>query len=364
MKQSLYEYAIAKSKASRRTFLKGAAGAGAVAAMSGGLSSVATNAFGASDLRSAILKIPGVGVGSPGDADWQKVGEMCLGGTKERVKEGEFNGVEISFLGLDSLNLHNMLHRGFLKPWEKYTGAKIKWIDLAQADYNARLQQSIATGTDDFDIVQSGAPYEGDLCGKGLTSEMPGWVADQIDLADYVGYLQAPTGTWDGKTYRISIDGDCHNFNYRTDYFENEDLAKAWKDEGHSGNWEVPTTWQKVTEVSKFLKGKKHAGFPAYGYLDVQKGWGGFGFYFLGSIATAYAKHPDSPAFLFEPETMKPMVNNPAWVRAIQDVLDRRDCQPPDQINADPGVTGFSQFLAGTGSMVSWWGDVGSNAKR
>tara|TARA_Y100000588_G_scaffold167402_1_gene181256 strand:+ start:532 stop:2196 length:1665 start_codon:yes stop_codon:yes gene_type:complete len=362
LKKSLYEYAIAKSKASRRTFLKGAAGAGAVAAMSGGLSSVATNAFGASDLRSAILKIPGVGVGSPGDADWQKVGEMCLGGTKERVKEGEFNGVEISFLGLDSLNLHNMLHRGFLKPWEKYTGAKIKWIDLAQADYNARLQQSIATGTVDFDIVQSGAPYEGDLCGKGLTSEMPGWVADQIDLADYVGYLQAPTGTWDGKTYRISIDGDCHNFNYRTDYFENEDLAKAWKDEGHSGNWEVPTTWQKVTEVSKFLKGKKHAGFPAYGYLDVQKGWGGFGFYFLGSIATAYAKHPDSPAFLFEPETMKPMVNNPAWVRAIQDVLDRRDCQPPDQINADPGVTGFSQFLAGTGSMVSWWGDVGSNA--
>jgi multiple sugar transport system substrate-binding protein len=362
MKKSLYEYAIAKSKASRRTFMKGAAGAGAIAAMSGGISSIAGNAFAASDLRSAILKIPGVGVGSPGDADWQKVGEMCLGGTKDRIKEGELKGVELNFLGIDSLNLHNMLHRGFLKPWEKYTGAKINWIDLAQADYNARLQQAIATETVDFDIVQSGAPYEGDLCGKNLLSEMPEWVAEQIDLDDYVGYLQAPTGTWDGKTYRISIDGDCHNFNYRSDYFESDELAEAWKAEGHSGNWEVPTTWQKVTEVSKFLNGKKHAGFPAYGYLDVQKGWGGFGFYFLGSIATAYAKHPSSPAFLFEPDTMKPMVNNPAWVRAIQDVLDRRDCQPPDQINADPGVTGFSQFLAGTGSMVSWWGDVGSNA--
>jgi len=363
MKKSLYEYAI-KHAMNRRSFVKGAASAGAIAAMSGGLSSVATSALGGvnSELRKAILKIPGVGAGSPGDADWQKVGEMTLGPTKERVKEGEFKGVEINFMGLDSLNLHNMLHRGFLKPWEKYTGAKINWIDLAQADYNARLQQSIATGTVDFDIIQAGAPYEGDLCGQGLTSEMPGWVADQIDLADYVGYLQAPTGTWDGKTYRISIDGDCHNFNYRTDYFENEELAKAWKDEGHSGNWEVPTTWQKVTEVSKFLRGKKHAGFPAYGYLDVQKGWGGFAFYYLGSIATAYGKHPSSPAFLFEPDTMKPMVNNPAWVRAIQDVLDRRDCQPPDQINADPGVTGFSQFLAGTGSMCAWWGDVGSNA--
>ena len=363
MKKSLYEYAL-KHGINRRSFVKAAASTGAIAAMSGGLSSVATSVFADSnsELRNAILKIPGVGAGSPGDAEFQKVGEMCLGGTKERVKEGEFAGVEINFMGLDSFNLHNMLHRGFLKPWEKYTGAKINWIDLAQADYNARLQQSIATGTVDFDILQAGAPFEGDICGKKLTSEMPGWVADQIDLADYVGYLQAPTGTWDGKTYRISIDGDCHNFNYRTDYFENEELAKAWKDEGHSGNWEVPTTWQKVTEVSKFLKGKTHAGFPAYGYLDVQKGWGGFGFYFLGSIATAYAKHPDSPAFLFEPDTMKPMVNNPAWVRAIQDTLDRRDCQPPDQINADPGVTGFNQFLAGTGSMVSWWGDVGSNA--
>jgi len=363
MKKSLYKYAL-KHGMNRRSFVKAAASAGAIAAMSGGLSSVATSVFADSnsELRKAILKIPGVGAGSPGDAEFQKVGEMCLGGTKERVKEGEFAGVELNFMGLDSFNLHNMLHRGFLKPWEKYTGAKINWIDLAQADYNARLQQSIATGTVDFDILQAGAPFEGDICGKKLTSEMPGWVADQIDLADYVGYLQAPTGTWDGKTYRISIDGDCHNFNYRTDYFENEELAKAWKDEGHPGNWEVPTTWQKVTEVSKFLKGKTHAGFPAYGYLDVQKGWGGFGFYFLGSIATAYAKHPDSPAFLFEPDTMKPMVNNPAWVRAIQDTLDRRDCQPPDQINADPGVTGFNQFLAGTGSMVSWWGDVGSNA--
>ena len=363
MKKSLYEYAL-KHGMNRRSFVKAAASTGAIAAMSGGLSSVATSVFADSnsELRNAILKIPGVGAGSPGDAEFQKVGEMCLGGTKERVKEGEFAGVELNFMGLDSFNLHNMLHRGFLKPWEKYTGAKINWIDLAQADYNARLQQSIATGTVDFDILQAGAPFEGDICGKKLTSEMPGWVADQIDLADYVGYLQAPTGTWDGKTYRISIDGDCHNFNYRTDYFENEELAKAWKDEGHSGNWEVPTTWQKVTEVSKFLKDKTHAGFPAYGYLDVQKGWGGFGFYFLGSIATAYAKHPDSPAFLFEPDTMKPMVNNPAWVRAIQDTLDRRDCQPPDQINADPGVTGFNQFLAGTGAMVSWWGDVGSNA--
>ena len=174
---------------------------------------------------------------------------------------------------------------------------------------------------------------------------------------------KAPVGTWDGKTYRISIDGDCHNFNYRTDYFADEELAKAWTAEGHEGEWGVPKTWQQVQAVTKFLKGKQVGGFDAYGYLDPLKGWGGFGFYFLGSRATAYAKHPDDPAWLFDVDTMKPRVNNPAWVRAIQDVLDVLDAEPPDQLNADPGTTGFQQFLAGTGSMLSWWGDIGSNAK-
>ena len=147
--------------------------------------------------------------------------------TKANVAEGEFDGVELTFMGLNNQNLHNFLFRGFLKPWEEYTGAKISWIDLAQADYNARLQQSIATGTVDFDILEMGAPFEGDVCGKGLASEMPDWVKAQIEMDDYVGYLQAPVGTWDGKTYRISIDGDCHNFNYRTDYFSDAELAEG-----------------------------------------------------------------------------------------------------------------------------------------
>ena len=46
--------------------------------MSGGISSIAKMSFAAADIRSAILQIPGVGVGSPTDADWQKVGEISL----------------------------------------------------------------------------------------------------------------------------------------------------------------------------------------------------------------------------------------------------------------------------------------------
>ena len=361
MKVELYNH-IFGMKTDRRSLLKGAAGVAALGA-TGGLGTMTVPAQAAGSLRADILKIPGVGKGSPTDADWQKVGEMCLGATKEVVKQGEFKGVELSFMGLNNQNLHNLLFRGFLKPWEAYTGAKINWIDLAQADYNARLQQSIATGTVDFDIVEMGAPFEGDVCGKGLASVMPDWVKKSIDMDDYVGYLKAPVGTWEGKTYRISIDGDCHNFNYRTDVFKDADLAKAWKAEGHKGDWGVPKTWQQVNEVTKFLKGKKMNGQDVYGYLDAPKGWGGFGFYFLEDRASAYVKHPDNKAWLFDPENMKPLVNNPGWVRAIQDVIDALPSLPADQLNADPGTTAFQQFLAGTGSMLAWWGDVGSMAK-
>ncbi len=362
MRVDIYKKMMAM-QASRRSLLRGAAAVGATSL----LPAMASRAMADSHtkLRAEILKIPGVGAGSPTDADWQKVGELCLGATKANVAEGEFAGVELTFMGLNNQNLHNFLFRGFLKPWEDYTGAKINWIDLAQADYNARLQQSIATGTVDFDIIEMGAPFEGDVCGKGLASEMPDWVRQQIDMDDYVDYLKAPVGTWDGKTYRVSIDGDCHTFAYRTDYYDNEEFAKAWKEAGNEEEWVVPTTWDQVNAHAKFLKGKKDplTGLDAYGFLDPLKGWGGFGFYFLEDRATAYAKHPDDPAWLFDPDTMKPRVNNPAFVRAIQEVMDIMDTFPADQINADPGTTAFQQFLAGTGSSLTWWGDVGSNAR-
>ncbi|MGH6875687.1 MAG: extracellular solute-binding protein, partial [Aestuariivirgaceae bacterium] len=264
MKLEVYDRLL---RLNRRAVLKAAAAASALGA-AGVLGTITGSAQAQDNLRTQILKIPGVGKGQPTDADWQQVGELCLAPTKANVQQGEFSGVELSFMGLNNQNLHNLLFRGFLKPWEAYTGAKITWIDLAQADYNPRLQQAIATGTVDFDIIEMGAPFEGDVCGKGLASEMPDWVKTQIEMDDYVGYLKPPVGTWGGKTFRISIDGDCHTFNYRTDVFSNAELAAAWKAEGGQGEWTVPKTWQQVQAVTKFLKGKKLNGQDLYGYLD------------------------------------------------------------------------------------------------
>ena len=70
--------------------------------------------------------------------------------------------------------------------------------------------------------------------------------------------------------------------------------------------------------------------------------------YFLTDRAGPYVKHPDDPAFLFDIDTMKPRINNPGWVQAIQDVMDLikiEGAYPADQINADPGTTGSNSSL-------------------
>ena len=364
MRVGVYEQLMAM-QASRRQVLKGAVGAAAAAAASGPFGGLTSSAFAADSVVAQIMKIPGAGNGSPTDADWQKVGELCLGPTKAIVQPGEFKGVEFSFMGLNNQNLHNFLFRGFLTPWEAYTGAKIKWIDLAQGDYNARLQQSIATGTVDFDIIEMGAPFEGDMGVKDLLSDMPDWVMKQIEFDDIVNYLKPPVGTWNGKIHRVTIDSDCHTMNIRTDVFSDGDLAKQWKDvKDNAGltDWGAPKTWQQVQAVTKFLKGKKFKGKDVFGFLDQPKGWGGFQFYFTASRATAYVKYPGEKNWMFD-ENFKPLVNNPGWVRAIQDIVDLLPYEPADQINADPGTTAFQQFLTGTGSLLELWGDIGTVAK-
>ena len=96
-------------------------------------------------------------------------------------------------------------------------------------------------------------------------------------MDDYVDYLKAPVGTWDGKTYRISIDGDCHNFNYRTDVFSDPGLAEAWKADGNTrASGACPRPGQQVQAVTKFLKGKTDPTFgtPLNGYPRPAQGLG------------------------------------------------------------------------------------------
>src|SRR5215218_4990254 len=345
---------VLRQAVDRRTVLKAATGAAAGLYAWGIPGKSYQRALAQDDVLAQILAIPGAG-GQPTEADMERVGELCLRSTKQ----GAFTGQTVTFIGLNNAGYHNNIFRPLTRAWEEFTGATIQWIDVPQAEIFSKVQQGVATGEIEFDVLEGGAPWEGDILGRGLANPMPDWVKEQVDLSDYVKLLQPPVGTWEDTTYRISIDGDCHNFNYRSDVFSSPELAEEWSSSGE-GDWGVPTSWQQVQEQTKFLSGKQIDGMDISGYLDVVKPGGGFSWYFFASRASAYAKNPDSPAWLFDPETMKPYVNNPGFARALQDMIDVIGDEPADQINADLLVT-LGQILGGQGAMTAWWGDVGSN---
>lgn len=345
---------ILSRTASRRTMLKGGVGAAAGFYASGLVGKSYRRARAQDDVLRQILAIPGSGI-QPTESDMERVGELVLRSTKQ----GAFQGQTVTFIGLNNAGYHNNIFRPLSRAWEEFTGATIEWIDVPQAEAFAKVQQGVATGEIEFDVMEGGAPWEGDILGRGLALAMPDDVKAQIELDDYVRLLQAPVGTWEDVTYRVSIDGDCHNFNYRTDVFSSPELAEAWAAEGGEGEWGVPTTWQQMNAATQFLSGKQLEGEDLYGFLDAVKPGGGFTWYFFASRATAYAKHPDDKAWLFDSD-MTPRVNNPAFVRALQDMIDTIDVQPADQRNADL-LTTLGQILGGTGSACAWWGDVGSN---
>jgi multiple sugar transport system substrate-binding protein len=339
----------------RRTLLKAATGSATKLCALGILGKSYQRAFAHDDVISRILAIPGAGA-QPTEADMERVGELCLSSTKR----GAFSGQTVTFIGLNNAGYHNNIFRPLSRAWEEFTGATIQWIDVPQEEMFSKIQQAVATGETEFDVMEGAAPWEGDILGRGLANPMPDWVKEQVGLSDYVKMLQSPVGTWEDVTYRISIDGDCHIFNFRTDVFSSPDLAEDWSAAGGEGAWRTPTSWPQVQAQTKFLSGKQIDGSDIFGYLDAVKPAGGFSWYFFASRASAYAKHPKSPVWLFDPRTMKPYVDNPAFAQALQDIVDAISAEPPDQINADY-VTTLGQFLGGMGAMTAWWGDVGKS---
>jgi len=79
----------------------------------------------------------------------------------------------------------------------------------------------------------------------------------------------------------------------------------------------------------------------------------------IAARAAGYGKVPGNPCFFFSCDDMTPQVNNPGWVRALEEYVAIREVGDPEMINYDVADT---RTLYATGSSVLNldWGDVGT----
>ena len=221
--------------------------------------------------------------------------------------------------------LHAKLIRGPIleeaKRFEKETGAKIRVVTPSWDDTINNIRASLEDPNLNYDIFVVIALWKGTLFGGDYIEPVPQWVKDKIDWDDVLPIYRKHILSWNGVAYGLPYDGDCVNLFYRKDIFENPEYReKFYKQFGYP--LEPPKTWKQYEEIASFFNGWdwdrdgkiEHgmAGLRVKGDVTLLQ---------FFTQAAAYAKHPDDKAYYFDPETMKPRINSPAFARALEDYL-------------------------------------------
>ena len=125
--------------------------------------------------------------------------------------------------------------------------------------------------------------------------------------------------------------------------------------------WMSRMTWDQYYDIAEFFNGMEveTAGemAPIYGLAEAQKRNTQAYWVYL-SHAAGYAKTPGNACFFFDCSDMTPEVNNPGFVRALEEYVASRALGPEEMINWDVADTRV-QFPAGVSVFNIDWGDVG-----
>lgn len=163
---------------------------------------------------------------------------------------------------------------------------------------------------------------------------------------------------WRGAWRAVSLDGDLQMGAYRRDLFEDPAIRAEYL--ARTGQpLAPPATWADYARIAAFFSGRTDAtGRPLAGTLEASAA-NGQRLWSLFSHASAYTAHPDHPGyFFFDPVTMAPEIDNPAWLRALNDYL----AAVASGITQTGPLSSHgvrSAFAAGRSAMALDWSDIG-----
>ena len=261
--------------------------------------------------------------------------------------------------------LHARLIRGPIQDeaplFEEKTGAKVRILTPSWDETILKIDESISQSSNEFDIYVVTAMWNGTLLGEHHIEPIPEKIKQQIDWEDVLPIYRNTVLSWDGVAYGLPYDGDCINLYYRKDIFENPDYqARFEKTYGYP--LAPPKTWVEFADIAAFFNnwdwgndGQKEYGFAG---MRVQ---GDISMLQFFATAAAYAKHPDDKAYYFDPDTMKPRINNPGFLRALKEYISLTQFGPPGMASF-AGHDVRDNFVSGKVAMALDWADMGIHA--
>jgi multiple sugar transport system substrate-binding protein len=232
------------------------------------------------------------------------------------------------------------------------------------------MMLDLRNGTGQYDAFMVGAFWYGDVVPAGYayaidelqkSGKYPKWTYD--DMPPALKTLHQ----WKGVGYGILNDGDGQVLYYRNDVLADATHQEAFKKEYGYDLPNPPQTWQQLLDISKYFNGKNwdsNDADPDSGtvlHLKV----GQQGHYHFQSLSASFVINPGEKVtrtqnvYWFDPEDMKPLINSPGHVKALEFLQELHKTGPSAQVGWSLGEA-WDYFLRGKAIFVFSWGDVGA----
>ncbi len=251
--------------------------------------------------------------------------------------------------------------------FEAATGATLELVQVTHQELFPQFMSDLTHGVGRYDAAYAGAWWLGELvAGDHLLSydkfygdpRFPAWDINQV--------LPAPRRllSYEGRKYMVANDHDGQVMYFRRDLLEHPQHRAAFAAK-YGYPLGVPATWAQFRDVAEYFDGKdlNGDGTPDHG-LSMHLKVGAQGMFHFMSFSAPFVIGPRNPnLYWFDPQTMKPLIESPGHVRALEALVELVRFGPKDMLGWDLGRS-WDLFLAGRAALTFTWGDLGALAQN
>jgi multiple sugar transport system substrate-binding protein len=210
------------------------------------------------------------------------------------------------------------------RQFEELTGAEVVVHHVPWGE----LYEAVIWGlkNNQYDVVISSSLWLADIAE--YLEPLPKKMFDSPQFKDVIAYYKGIARQGDNY-FQVPIDGDRHYLQYRSDLLNDPAYRKEFKRK-YGRELSVPSTWKEFRDVAEFFNGRQLAnGTTVFGAAEITNK-DDLLFSQFCKRATSYAKHPKiGGGFYFDLETMKPLINTPGFVAALDDFVAVSKFYPP-----------------------------------
>ncbi len=288
------------------------------------------------------LGIPGCSFSSPNSPTVSSPRPTQIKQTAQR-----FDGVTINVITQDETVRTGTKRR--IAGFEALTGAKVNLTGVPFQNLYNILQKNWSSSASKYDMAIILPSWQIDFIDAGFVEDLTARVKSDaaIQWEDIAPIFRNFNATYKGRIYSIPLDGDFHMVYYRTDLLKQAGLTP-------------PTNWDEYLVIAKRFHGKDLNGDGKMDYGScMSKGAADNNTSLLISIATPFLQSQGTAqGAFFDPDTMKPLVNNPAFAKALDIYKQAMDYGIPQDENLGNSKA-RELFITGRCALTIDWGDVG-----